>query len=192
MPVWVRIRLRRPGQVREVEASAKVNTGFTVGPLPVVRLPDALAERLGFDIERGEILRGVVDAAGRPLPMLRLGQVEVMAIEPDRRSRWVRAIAVRTGAQSVLLNDYLTEELEIEPAMPGSGFWRFRGEDRLRKSAEPEYYGSQSQRGDSHVKEISSPSPLGPCCLVASMVPASHISVVERPNSEISRCVEGS
>jgi len=54
--------------------------------------------------------------------MLRLGVVEVMAVEPDRQSQWIRAIAVYTGASSVLLNDYLTEALEIEPTMPGSGF----------------------------------------------------------------------
>jgi len=50
MPLWVRIRLRRPSSVDEVEVSAKVSTGFTVGPFPVVRLPKAVAERLGFDL----------------------------------------------------------------------------------------------------------------------------------------------
>jgi len=140
MPVWIRVKLRRPGHRVEVEASAKINTGFTIGPSPVIRLPRALARELGFDVEKAELMRGIADAAGRPLPMYRLGVVEVMAVEPDRQSRWVRAIAVYTGAPSLLINDYLTEELEIEIAMPGSGFWRFRGEDRLRRSAKPEYY----------------------------------------------------
>ncbi|RLE86734.1 MAG: hypothetical protein DRJ49_07425 [Thermoprotei archaeon] len=141
MPIWIRARIRRPNYEREIETSAKVNTGFTIGPSPIIRLPRILAKELGFDIEKAEPLQGITDAAGRPLPMLRLGVVEVMAVEPDRQSQWIRAIAVYTGASSVLLNDYLTEALEIEPTMPGSGFWRFRGETRLRRSAKPEYHG---------------------------------------------------
>ncbi len=142
MPIWVRVRIRMPRTSDEMETSAKLNTGFTIGPFPFIRLPKALAERLGFDISRARPLHGVLDAAGRSLPMFELGVVEVKVVEPDRESEWVRAVAVYTGASSVLLNDFLIEELGIEPVRPGSGFWRFRGEPpgRLRKSAEPEYW----------------------------------------------------
>ena len=61
-------------------------------------------------------------------------------MEPDRQGRWVRAIAVYTGASTLLINDYLTEELEIEIVRPGTGLWRFRGEEALRRSAEPSSY----------------------------------------------------
>ena len=140
MPVWVRVKLRRPGGSVSVDASAKVNTGFSVGPSPMIRLPRKTAQELGFDVEAGEELSGVTDAAGRPLPMRRLGVVEVMVVEPDRQSRCVRAIAVYTGASTILINDYLTEELEIEIVRPGTGLWRFRGEDVVRRSAEPSYF----------------------------------------------------
>jgi len=140
VPVWVRVRLRRPGGHGSVEAGAKVNTGFTVGPLPMVRLPLKVAQELSFDVEAGEGLEGVVDAAGRPLPMRKLGVVEVMLVEPDRQSQWVRAVAVYTGASTILINDYLAEELGIEIIRPGTGLWRFRGEEALRRSAEPSYY----------------------------------------------------
>ena len=140
MPVWVRVRVRRPNRPDEIEVSAKVNTGFTVGAIPVIRLPESIAHQLGFDVRKGEFLPDTVDAAGRPLPIRQLGLVEVKAVTPDRESPWVRALAVYTGGASVLLNDYLIEALLIEIVMPGSGFWRFRGEDRLRESATPEYF----------------------------------------------------
>ena len=142
MPVWVRVAIRRPGGSGEVEASAKVNTGFTIGPLPFIRLPRALAERLGFDVEGAPPLPGIADAAGRSLPVRRLGPVEVRVAVPDREAAWVRAIAIYTGAPSVLLNDVLTEELKIVPERPASGLWRFSDEGlgELRRSAEPEYY----------------------------------------------------
>ena len=142
MPVWVRVAMRKPGESEEIEASAKVNTGFTIGPLPFIRLPRALAERLGFDVERAPLLRGIADAAGRSLPVRRLGPIEVRVIVPDRETAWIRAIAIYTGAPSVLLNDVLTEELKVVPERPASGLWRFsdEGVEELRRSAEPEYY----------------------------------------------------
>ena len=62
---------------------------------------------------------------------------------PDRETSWVRAVAVLTGAPSVLLNDVLIEELGLVPERPGSGLWRFSDEppSRLRQSARPEYHG---------------------------------------------------
>ncbi|PCN50951.1 hypothetical protein B6U99_01700 [Candidatus Geothermarchaeota archaeon ex4572_27] len=143
MPIWVRVRIRRSGGLGEVETSAKVNTGFTIGPYPLIRLPRPLAEKLGFDVERAEVLMGVVDAGGRPLPMRRLGVVEVKAVAPDRETGWVKAMAVFTGGSSTLLNDVLTERLNIVLERPGSGMWRFADEPptRLRESAEEEYWG---------------------------------------------------
>jgi len=142
MPVWVRVAIRRPGGSEEVAASAKVNTGFTIGPLPFVRLPRALAERLGFDVEGSPLLPGIADAAGRSLPVRQLGPVEIRIVVPDKETSWTRAIAIYTGAPSVLLNDVLTEELRVVPERPASGLWRFSDEglEGLRRSAEPEYY----------------------------------------------------
>ena len=82
MPVWVRVQVRRPNHSQEVEVSAKVNTGFTIGAIPVIRLPKAIAQRLNFDVERGEVLPDAVDAASRPLPMRQLGVVEVRVVNP--------------------------------------------------------------------------------------------------------------
>ena len=58
MPIWIRVRIRRPNYEREIETSAKVNTGFTIGPSPIIRLPRILAKELGFDIEKAEALTG--------------------------------------------------------------------------------------------------------------------------------------
>ncbi len=142
MPVWVRVALRKPGGGDEVQTSAKVNTGFTIGPLPFVRLPRTLAEKFGFDVERAPPLPGIVDAADRSLPVRRLGPIEVRVVVPDRETPWVRAIAVYTGAPSVLLNDVLTEKLKVVPERPASGLWRFsdEGVEELRASAQPEYH----------------------------------------------------
>ena len=146
MPVWVRIKVRRPGESDEVEASAKVNTGFTVGPLPVIRLPKALAERLGFNIEESPEIAGVVDGGGRPLPMRRLGLVEVKISLPDRETEWVRAVAVYLGPAThhILINDALTEKLDIMIIRPLTGLWRLVDDppDLVRESARPEYFSS--------------------------------------------------
>ena len=143
MPVWVRVAIRRPGASSTVETSAKLNTGFTIGPEPFIRLPRRVAELLGLDVEHGELLTGISDAGGRPLPVYRLGVVEIRVLVPDRETSWVRAVAVLTGAPSVLLNDVLIEELGLVPERPGSGLWRFSDEppSRLRQSARPEYHG---------------------------------------------------
>ncbi|RLF07221.1 MAG: hypothetical protein DRJ69_07360 [Thermoprotei archaeon] len=105
----------------------------------MIRLPRKAVQELGFDVEAGEELSGVTDAAGRPLPMRRLGVVEVMVVEPDSQSRWVRTIAVYTGASTILINDNLAEEIEIEVVRPGTGLWGFRGEGVVR-SVEPSYF----------------------------------------------------
>ena len=42
---WVRVAIRRPGASSAVETSAKLNTGFTIGPEPFIRLPGRVAER---------------------------------------------------------------------------------------------------------------------------------------------------
>ena len=48
MSVWVRAAIRRPGASSAVETSAKLNTGFTMGPEPFIKLPGRLAELLGL------------------------------------------------------------------------------------------------------------------------------------------------
>ncbi len=93
-------------------------------------------------MEKSTPLPGIADAAGRSLPVHQLGTVEVRVTVPDRETNWTRAIAIYTGAPSVLINDVLTEELGIVPEKPASGLWRFSDEglEKLRKSAKPEYY----------------------------------------------------
>lgn len=142
MPLWLKVALRKVGASREVEASAKVNTGFTIGPRPFIRLPRRLVEELGFDLSRAELMPGISDAGGRALPVYWLGPVEVRVVVPDRITNWVRAIAVFTGAPSILLNDVLTARLKIAIEDPEVGLWRFRDEplNKLRESVKPELY----------------------------------------------------
>lgn len=141
MPIWVRVRVRRVDDRKEVEISAKVNTGFTVGPLPIIRLPKPVVERLGFDLSSAIPVPGLLDTVGRSITTLILGEVEVKVVESDRESNWIRSVAIyMPGAPTVLLNDYLIEALGIVPERPGTGLWRFSDESKLRKSAPPEYY----------------------------------------------------
>ena len=145
MPVWVRMRLRRPGSADEVEVSAKVNTGFTVGPLPVVRLPKAVAERLGFDLAEAEILPGIRDTALRPLSARLLGPVEVRVAVQDRPTRWVRATAIyMRGSATVLINDVLAGRRLLGLVIEDSetGLWRLADDPpgTVRRSSRPEYW----------------------------------------------------
>jgi len=140
MPVWVRLRLRARGGSREVEVSGKLNTGFSVGGQPLVRLPRKVAVDLGLDVERPAGTIDALDAGGRRLQVLVLGAVEVKAVAPDRETGWVEALAVYTGGDSVLLSDALMEELGLVAERPRSGLWRFVDEPptKLRESATEE------------------------------------------------------
>jgi len=136
------VRIRSCEASREVEASAKLNTGFTVGPYPLIRLPRAVTEGLGFNVNQPAPSISVLDAGGRPLTMHRLGFVDVKVVAGDRETEWVRALAVYTGGPSILLNDALMEELGVVAEKPRTGLWRFSDEPttRLRESAGEEYW----------------------------------------------------
>ena len=142
MPVWIRVGIRVPGSSTPISTSAAANTMFSIGPRPLINLPATLAGRLGLDVRGARLLMTARDAGGRPLPVYELGVVEVRVEVPDRETDWVRAVAVHLGGSVVLLNDVLIEELGVVPERPGTGLWRFRDEppDRLRRSAEPEYW----------------------------------------------------
>ncbi len=141
MPVWIPVRVR--SRHKEVVTSAKVNTAFTLAPAPLIRLPEKLARELGFEPlkEESRVLLGV-HAGGGELRAYVLGPVEVKVDVPDKETPWKKAWAVLMGGNTVLLNDYLTEELGVEPVKPRSGYWRLSNDppSRLRESAKEEIW----------------------------------------------------
>jgi len=77
-----------------------------------------------LDIAGGEVLSYFIPRA-----------VELTVVEEDRNSKSIVCNAIVTPhGEEVLLSDAVIEELEIEILSPRSGFWRFRGEDKVRRS----------------------------------------------------------
>jgi hypothetical protein len=59
----------------------------------------------------------------------------VKVITSDRESREVVANAlINPYTDSVLISDYLTEELGIQLLYPRRGLWKFADEDKVRES----------------------------------------------------------
>jgi len=134
----VRVRLKIRHKDAEVETSGLVNSGYE-SEEPEIHIPLALAKKLGFQLENLTSQRYRV--VGSDVSVYRLGRVKVRIIVKDRETKWVEAYAVMVpGEYEVLLSDALIEILDIEIIRPKSGIWRLKGEQRERKSVEPEYW----------------------------------------------------
>jgi len=61
--------------------------------------------------------------------------VELTVIEDDRTSKTITCnVIISLHEREVLLSDAVIEELEIVILSPRTGLWRFKGEDKVRRS----------------------------------------------------------
>jgi len=149
MVVWVRVRIRSKMSGRSVVTSAILNTGFgsidVAEPMPPsVRVPTSVAEVLGFwpNIP-ANITREDYESGGGRISLLRVpNSVEVTVLTDDRAPRTVEcSLVISPIANCVLLNDSAIESLGIIVVKPASGLWKFSDEEKLRRSAKPEFWG---------------------------------------------------
>ncbi|OYT47936.1 MAG: hypothetical protein B6U85_03970 [Desulfurococcales archaeon ex4484_42] len=115
--------------------SALLNTGFTSDELDI-HLPRDVAEKLNLWPPPNDASLEVLDTAGgEVLSYLIPRAVKLTVIEEDRTSKSIVCNAlISLHEREVLLSDAVIEELEIEILSPKTGLWRFKGEDKVRRS----------------------------------------------------------
>jgi len=134
----VRVQLKIRLNNVEIKTSGLANSGYESDE-PEIHIPLALARKLGFGMEKMTSQKYRV--VGSDVNAYRLGKVRVQVITEDKETPPIEAIAVMVpGEYEVLLSDALIEALSIEILRPKSGIWRFKGEQKERKSVEPEYW----------------------------------------------------
>jgi hypothetical protein len=133
MAVRLRLRIRgKSGGV--VETIALLNSGFET-PTPQLLIPVSIAKSLNLWPPEGAY-EVVLDTAGGPLRAWfypRSAYVSVMCEDVVPKEVEVD-IVVSPIADEPLISDMLAEELEIAVESFGRGLWRFRWEQRLRRS----------------------------------------------------------
>jgi hypothetical protein len=130
----VRLRLRIRVGDRSVDTIALLNSGFEA-PTPQLIVPVDTARALG--LWPPEDARDVVlETAGGPLrAWFYPRRALVKVVTEDAESREVLTdVVVSPIADEPLISDMLAEELEIAVESFGRGLWRFRWEQRLRRS----------------------------------------------------------
>jgi hypothetical protein len=130
----VRLRLRIRVGDRSVDTIALLNSGFEA-PTPQLIVPVDTARALG--LWPPEDARDVVlETAGGPLrAWFYPRKALVKVVTEDVESREVLTdVVVSPIADEPLISDMLAEELEIAVESFGRGLWRFRWEQRLRRS----------------------------------------------------------
>jgi hypothetical protein len=130
----VRLRLRIRVSDRSVDTIALLNSSFEA-PTPQLVVPVDTARALG--LWPPEDARDVVlETAGGPLrAWFYPRKALVKVVTEDAESREVLTdVVVSPIADEPLISDMLAEELEIAVESFGRGLWRFRWEQRLRRS----------------------------------------------------------
>jgi hypothetical protein len=130
----VRLRLRIKVDEKNIDVIALLNSGFEA-PTPqlLISIDDAKALSLWPPEEAHEV---VLETAGGPLRAWfypRKAMVKILT-EDSESKEVLTDIIVSPTADEPLISDMLAEELEIAVESFGRGLWRFRWEQKLRKS----------------------------------------------------------
>jgi len=135
LPVRVRVKLESLRSNNSLVVSALLNTGFTSDELDI-HLPRDVAEKLNLWPPPNDASLEVLDTAGgEVLSYLIPRAVKLTVVEEDRVSKSIVCNAlISLHEREVLLSDAVIEELEIEILSPKTGLWRFKGEDKVRRS----------------------------------------------------------
>ncbi|MGC8932894.1 MAG: hypothetical protein ACP5KE_05710 [Candidatus Methanodesulfokora sp.] len=136
MPVRVKVELKSTKSGRLVESIALLNTGFTSDELDV-HIPKDLAEKLDlWPPPAGSSLEVLETAGGEVMGCWIKEALRLRVVESDRSSKDLLCNALVSPLErEVLLSDAVIEELEIEILSPRTGLWRFKGEEKTRRSA---------------------------------------------------------
>ncbi len=150
MGVRVKIRLKplkRKGggkdEEREIEGVALLNAGFeSEGPEAII--PTGLAEKLGLwpRLPEGTEVGTYEVAGGDKARTYYIPDcLQTQVVTEDTTSSTVKIAAViMEGEKEILVSDKLIHAYKIVLEDAGEGIWRFRDEDKKRKSEKPAYW----------------------------------------------------
>ena len=144
MVVRVRVRIKPLKAPKgPVETVGIANAGFS-SVVPEAFVPLRLAEKMGLwpALPEGTSVGTYGVAAGKEVQAHRIREaVEVQVLTKEKTSDPVKTtVAIVEGEREFILSDKALDELGIELLRPGAGIWRFRGEEKLRKSEKPKYW----------------------------------------------------
>ncbi len=142
MAVRVKLKIKsRSG--KEIVSSALVNTGFETEK-PQLLIPIEVARDLGLWPPPQSATIVELGTAGGPVKnYLILDELEASVVTSDREVGPVTCDAVISHIESeILINDKLTETLNIVILKAGEGIWRFIDDspEAKRRSLEPKYW----------------------------------------------------
>ena len=142
MGVRTRTKITSLKSGRTIEANSLANAGFETEE-PTMLVPTKVAEQLTFwpRLPEGAAIKAFETAGGVTRLYHIPDAVEVQALTEDKFSEPVKcALVISEIEREVLLSDMAIEELGIVIEGAGSGLWKFRGEERVRESAKPQYW----------------------------------------------------
>ena len=135
LPVRVKVRLRSLRNDSSVLVPALLNTVFTSNELDIHVPKDIASELELWPPPKNSSLEVLNTAGGEVLSYFIPNAVELTVIENDRNSKTITCnVIISLHEPEVLLSDAVIEELEIEILSPRTGLWRFKGEDKVRRS----------------------------------------------------------
>ena len=132
----MRVKLINVRNGKEIETVAIVNTGYESLESEIT-LPKKAAEVLGLYPLPADTQLVSYQTMGGEIRMVRIPKIIKVKLEN------VEALAFATISEverEVVINDMLSGELGIIIENAGKGLWRIRGEARVRKSENPEYW----------------------------------------------------
>lgn len=143
----VRIKLELKSQKgkkkgAKVESSALINSGFET-EAPEIVLPITVAQRLGLwpELPGGTTVEKYEVAGGGKFDCYLIEDaVGVRVITEDKATDPIATSAVLMQEREILISDKLTSRHHIVIEDLGEGLWRFRSEEKIRKSEAPEYW----------------------------------------------------
>ncbi len=135
MPVKVKVKLDSLKSSKSITAPALLNTGFTSNELDI-HLPKNIAEKLElWPPPKNSTLEILDTAGGETLSYYIPNAVKLTVIEKDKTSKTITCnTTITLHEPEILLSDAVIEELEIEILSPKTGLWKFKGENKIRKT----------------------------------------------------------
>jgi hypothetical protein len=143
MAVRIKLKLKSKTSGRIMETSALINTGFETES-PQILIPVRLAkELLLYPPPYTSNIIEIGTAGGPSKVFLIRNDADIWVITENREKGPKSAdILISLIEEEVLINDKLTEELNIIILAPGSGKWKFSDDpvDKIRYSEKPQYW----------------------------------------------------
>ena len=142
MGVRVKVRLEAVDGREVVRTVALVNSGYETKH-PEICLPERLARKLKLYPAPDEIKMILIRTSGgiaREIFVPRAVKVYLLSERDEELGSVIADVSISEIENEVLLSDSLTSALKIVIEDPFRGLWRIRGENRILKSAEPEYW----------------------------------------------------